>query len=298
MSETPTESQSMKQGAALYDVHLDAIRRQTDRTFAWLILAQWLVAILIAALYSPYAWEGKTRSIHVHLFTALFLGGSISSLPVFLAIRYPGAVLTRNVIAVAQMLWSSVLIHLTGGRIETHFHIFGSLAFLSFYRDWKVLIPATLVTAGDHIIRQFFWPESAFGVVNPGTFRFLEHAVWVLFEDVFLVLSCLQGEDERNRMVAFCTCVRSLARCRCTSTRGDACAGHWLAARKPDANKSLISFTIWSSVVHGLVMAVQALSSPTHIHHLYGDVLALLVVAGVLGFLCPSALSPAVASDA
>ena len=33
------------------------------------------------------------------------------------------------------MLWSGLLIHLTGGRIETHFHVFGSLAFLAFYLD-------------------------------------------------------------------------------------------------------------------------------------------------------------------
>ena len=66
----------------------------------------------------------------------------------------------------------------------------------------------------------------------------------------------------------------------------------WLAARNPPAHTSLISFTIWSSIVHGLVMAVQALGNPVHVHHLYGDVLALLAVAGMLGFLCPQALSP------
>jgi len=42
-------------------------------------------------------------------------------------------------------LTSALLIHLSGGRIETHFHIFGSLAFLSFYRDWRVLITATAI---------------------------------------------------------------------------------------------------------------------------------------------------------
>lgn len=66
----------------------------------------------------------------------------------------------------------------------------------------------------------------------------------------------------------------------------------WLAAKNPRANLSLISFTIWSSVVHGAVMAVQSLSNPVHIHHLYGDVLALFVVAGVLAYLCPASLSP------
>jgi len=78
---------------------------------------------------------------------------------------YPGSSLTRHVIAVAQMLWSELLINLTGGQIETHFHVFGSLAFLAFYWDWRVLITATLVVAADHIVRGVWWPQSVFGVL-------------------------------------------------------------------------------------------------------------------------------------
>src|SRR5690349_3190892 len=44
------------------------------------------------------------------------------------------------------------------------------------------------------------------------------------------------------------------------------------AARDPQAHMSLIWFTVWSSVVHGLIMAVQSLQMPEHIGHLYGDV--------------------------
>jgi hypothetical protein len=63
-----------------------------------------------------------------------------------------------------------------------------------------------------------------------------------------------------------------------------------LAARDPARHTSLISFTIWSSVAHGLVMAVQSLVDPMHIHHLYGDVLALFLIAAVLAYLAPEAL--------
>jgi hypothetical protein len=62
-----------------------------------------------------------------------------------------------------------------------------------------------------------------------------------------------------------------------------------LAARDPAANVSLIRFTVASSVVHALVMAVQAMTQPMHRGHLYGDVPALLLVAIVLGLLLPSA---------
>ncbi len=60
-----------------------------------------------------------------------------------------------------------------------------------------------------------------------------------------------------------------------------------VASRDPLAHRSLIWFTVWSSVVHGGIMAAQSLVYPQHIGHLWGDVLALFVVAAVLGFLTP-----------
>ena len=109
---------------------------------------------------------------------------------------WPGATINRYVIAVAQMLMSALLIALTGGRIETHFHVFGSLVILSFYRDWRVLIPATIVVALDHFLRGIYWPYSVYGVLTASPLRSLEHAGWVIFEDVFLVISCLRSIRE------------------------------------------------------------------------------------------------------
>ena len=62
-----------------------------------------------------------------------------------------------------------------------------------------------------------------------------------------------------------------------------------VASRNPSQHLSLISFTIWSSVVHGAVMAVQSILDPMHVRHLYGDVPALFIIAGVLAFLSPAA---------
>ena len=63
-----------------------------------------------------------------------------------------------------------------------------------------------------------------------------------------------------------------------------------IAARSPGDHLSLISFTIWSSIVHGAVMTAQSIVNSQHIHHLYGDVPALFFIAAVLGFLSPEAL--------
>ena len=66
-----------------------------------------------------------------------------------------------------------------------------------------------------------------------------------------------------------------------------------LAANNPSQHRSLISFTIWSSVVHAAIMAVQAFGDDSERGHLVGDVPALLLVAIVLGLLSPRARSAA-----
>jgi len=60
-----------------------------------------------------------------------------------------------------------------------------------------------------------------------------------------------------------------------------------IASRDPLANRSLIWFTVWSSIVHGGIMAAQSIVYPEHRGHLLGDVPALLIVAVVLAFLMP-----------
>jgi len=176
--------------------HQQQVYRQADRVFAWLMVAQWFVGVALALWISPLAWKGSASETHPHVWMALLLGGAITSLPVALALGQPGRVSTRHVIAVAQALSSALLIHLTGGRIEAHFHVFGSLAFLAFYRDWRVLITASVVVAADHIVRGLFWPQSIYGILDTSLFRSLEHVGWVVFEDVFLAFSCVRGQAE------------------------------------------------------------------------------------------------------
>jgi len=60
-----------------------------------------------------------------------------------------------------------------------------------------------------------------------------------------------------------------------------------IASRNPLQHLSLIWFTVWSSVVHAVIMAAQAFANPDQVGHLWGDVPALLVVAGVLALLTP-----------
>ena len=189
-------TESEVRATTLFHESINRIHRRTDRLFAGLMTFQWLAGIAAAFWITPFAWAGSLSRPHIHVWAAILLGAVISGLPILFALAKPGEAITRHVIAAGQMLTSALLIHLTGGRIETHFHIFGSLAFLAFYRDWRVLITATLVVAVDHAIRGIYWPQSVFGVLAASPWRVFEHAGWVLFEDVFLAASCLQGTRE------------------------------------------------------------------------------------------------------
>src|SRR3984893_17888498 len=180
----------------LFKQHQEEIYRNTDKLFARLMLFQWVAGIVMAFLISPYTWSGESSSIHIHIWAAIFLGGAISVFPIWMTRVWPGAVATRYVIAVAQMLMSALLIDVTDGRIETHFHVFGSLVILSFYRDWRVLVPATIVVGLDHFIRGIYWPYSVYGVVTATPWRSIAHAACVVFEDIFLIISCFRSIRE------------------------------------------------------------------------------------------------------
>ncbi len=175
----------------LFRYHLIAIHQRVDRLFAGLLMLQWLISICTALWISPLAWDGTESQIHIHVWTALALSGLIVCVPVYLAIHRSDLVITRHVIGIAQMLMGAMLIHLSGGRLETHFHVFGSLALLAFYRDWRVLITSSTVVVIDHYLRGLLWPLSIYGSVMFDPWRWLEHAAWVLLEDLFLIQSCV-----------------------------------------------------------------------------------------------------------
>lgn len=199
-SSAQTANLTATRASLLFLDDLHRVHQRRDRDFAWLMATQWLCAIALALLVSPLAWTGKLHSTHLHVYAAVFLGGALSLPPIALALTLPGEAITRHTAAAAQMLWSALLIHLTGGRIETHFHIFGSLAFIAFYRDPRVIFTATGVVAADHLLRGLFWAESVYGVANADWWRVGEHIFWVLFEDGVLLTAVFQNLREMRAL--------------------------------------------------------------------------------------------------
>ena len=193
-----TEERLAARSGELFQNQYIRMCRRTDRIFAALLVIQWVAAICLARWLTPLTWIGATSQIHLHVYAAIFLGGLITVFPIMLVCLRPGQLETRLAIGTAQMLFSGLLIDLTGGRIETHFHIFGSLAFLAFYRDWRVIVTASLVVAADHLLRGIYWPMSIFGTTLSDPLRWLEHIAWIVFEDIFLFIMCRQSVREMH----------------------------------------------------------------------------------------------------
>ena len=152
-------------------------------------------------VYTPSTWIGERGSIHPHVWAALILGGAAWLGPLLWMRTDPHSCFTRIAVAVGQTVHASLLIHLTGGRIEAHFYIFCSLAILAAYRDVWMIVTLTLVTALDHLFRGLLYPMSVFGSPNVELERVLEHAAYLIFEATFLILTVRKSQQEMLAMV-------------------------------------------------------------------------------------------------
>lgn len=176
------------------------LRSNTDRFFCALLALQGVAGVVAALVITPRSWAGSTSHVHPHVWAAVSMGLALTLCPIALAVFRPGRALTRHLAAASQAVFSALFIHLTAGRIETHFHVFGSLAILAAYRDWRVLVTYSGVVAFDHFFRGVWWPQSVFGTATASTWRWAEHAGWVVFEDVFLIASMGISRREMRRL--------------------------------------------------------------------------------------------------
>ncbi|MGH7941331.1 MAG: hypothetical protein ACREFR_09695 [Limisphaerales bacterium] len=76
--------------AGLFNAQWQNIIRHTSRLFSRLMVFQWLFAVALALWLSPRTWAGMNSKIHPHVWFAIFLGGIISSLAVYMARKSPG----------------------------------------------------------------------------------------------------------------------------------------------------------------------------------------------------------------
>ena len=164
---------------------------RTNRMFMWLLPLQWLLALAAAIWWFPRGAAGAA-SLQVAV-----VAGAVFTLPALAAIRFqPHHLWTRFAVAISQSGFSALLILLTGGRIETHFHVFASAAFLALYRDWRVLPVATLAIMLHHLAFSIWWPAAVFCDASSPLSRTFEHGGWLVFENAVLIWACLISRQE------------------------------------------------------------------------------------------------------
>jgi signal transduction histidine kinase len=152
----------------------------THRTFRVLFAIQWPVALLLA-------WNTAIPGDSRVIITALV--GAMLGVPAMLFARAdPQAWWVRQFMALAQMGWSMLYMWLLEGRSEAQFHLFVSLVFLLFYRDWTVLLTATAAAIAYPVVRIALLPESY--VVGPSAmWRVFDQSIWVVCEALILMLA-------------------------------------------------------------------------------------------------------------
>ncbi|HEX8832234.1 MAG TPA: hypothetical protein VF705_13755, partial [Longimicrobium sp.] len=180
----------MNTAPALHDRSLqDAAYRAADRLFFWLLAAHLPLMYALAPLHGTWG-------------AALGIGTPIVALACLATWLLPGRFVSRALVAATLMLISGVLIHQTAGMIETHFHIFASLAFLLLYRDWRVPLIGAAVVAVHHfgldLLQRSGAPVHVFNHTG-GLEVVAVHAAWVVFETAILVyMSIILAAETRQ----------------------------------------------------------------------------------------------------
>jgi methyl-accepting chemotaxis protein len=139
--------------------------------FSWVLLVHVLVAMGFAAVY------GTDISF------AFIASLAICSLPV--GLRYFSKLHTLTAVAhgASLMMFSSLLIHLSKGIIETHFHIFVMLASLILYASPLVILAATISAAVQHVGFFLLLPSSMFNY-QASFWVVVIHAAYVVVQTI------------------------------------------------------------------------------------------------------------------
>ncbi|MFO1065810.1 MAG: ATP-binding protein [Pirellulales bacterium] len=206
---TPELEQAVKPTAELrLRASVRELDARVDRLFAWLMACQAIGGVAVALFISPAVWSGVPAPFESPLLTAVFVGGLLTAVACCLSFCFPGRSANRFFMAAAQGCFTALFVQLTDGRDTSTYHLFGSLAFLALYRDWRVLGLASVAALAEQFVRgQIF--SNALTEVNPQTLtRLVETGVWILFQNVVLmvaidyVLKALRTEAEQWAMLS------------------------------------------------------------------------------------------------
>lgn len=161
----------------------------TQKLFCLVMIGQLLLTVLIGLF---------TGNVVIGLFASLI----IAAVPIFFCLQQPDKALTRHLVAIGVQLQAALHIQMTMGMTEMHFAVFVMLAFLSFYRDWKVIVTGTLVIAVHHVLgfasQLMGGSIVVFEDAQPAFALLVIHAAFAVAECIVLVFMAHQAKKEHS----------------------------------------------------------------------------------------------------
>jgi signal transduction histidine kinase len=154
------------------------------RMYRILFVLQWAVAVVLA-------WQKSQPGQSPVLFT--FVLGGVLCVPANLFTKAaPLAWWARHFVALCQVAWSALFLWLLEGRPDAQFHLFASLALLAFYRDWSVLLTASLAAITWSVVRVLSLPDS-YDVGASAWWHLFDQSIWIIAEMLLLQFAVRQS---------------------------------------------------------------------------------------------------------
>ena len=174
---------------------------KANKIFQWVLICQLLLAFVIAFFTDTWL-------------EALLAGLVIFAVPALLIKTNPFSRLTHYSVGLGVQLFTALHIQQTMGLTEIHFEIFVMLAFLGFYRDWRVILVSVLFIAVHHVA--FFWAQTS-GVpvyLLEDNYVFLWvvaiHASFAVVEGGLLMVVAKSSFAEAEASLHLSSCVKSI----------------------------------------------------------------------------------------
>jgi methyl-accepting chemotaxis protein len=170
-------------------------------------------AVLSKLLVAHLPFAIGLAALHGYWILAIVAGSALSFIPLWVVHVRPGTLASRLTVAAAFMGYSALLIQESHGATEMHFHVFGALAFLLLYRDWRTPAFAGVTIAVHHLVFHFLQAAGTGVWVFPASWAHANgiemvgvHAGFVIFEVVVLVYISMslarETRDQAELLVA------------------------------------------------------------------------------------------------
>ncbi len=117
-----------------------------DRLLSFLVAIAFFGLTVVTLFGGSSQQRGLFSPISIEKF---LIGGVVAGMTMFLALRSPGSLQSRSILASGEMVMACLIVHVTGGQVWALLLSFASLAMLSVYRDWRVFIPAAAILSVD-----------------------------------------------------------------------------------------------------------------------------------------------------